>query len=114
MDKEQMEQGQEVLIEEQVGVTDNTNSIDVMMIKYKLDMLDMCEAYLADITAEIEFYASYIAMERQVEELKNLLDNAVIHEQQWKRQYNDLANSKLGRLQRFWWRITKKFFQRKG
>jgi len=83
-------------------------------LDYKIELLRTCEEYLNDITFELELYAAYIEKDREIRELKELLDSAIVQEQKWKRQYNDLANSKMGKLQRLWWRICKKILNRKG
>lgn len=76
--------------------------------KAKIEMLHLCEQYLSDIDIEMELIASYIALDNKVNELKSIIDNELSQDLHYKKQYEDLANSKLGKLQRFWWRKRKR------
>lgn len=76
--------------------------------KAKIEMLHLCEQYLSDIDIEMELIASYIALDNKVNELKGIIDNELSQDLHYKKQYEDLANSKLGKLQRFWWRKRKR------
>ena len=92
---------------EQTSDTKN-KTMTVTDRKTKIEMLNLCEQYISDIDIEMELIASYIALENKVNELKSIIDNEISQDLHYKKQYEDLANSKLGKLQRFWWRKRKK------
>lgn len=77
-------------------------------LQTKLTLLKIYESYLADIDSEMNSIAFYMEMKNEIERLKSLLEASMSEENKWKKQYDDLAKSKLGRIQRFWWRITKR------
>ena len=77
-------------------------------MKTKMEKIRLSEEYINDIDIEMELIASYLELEEKVKELKRIIDDELNQNLRYKKQYEDLANSKLGRIQRFWWRITRK------
>lgn len=92
---------------EQKSVT-TKEIVNVPDRKTKMEMLRLCEQYISDIDIEMELIASYIELDNKVEELKHIIDDEISQDLYYKSQYEDLANSKLGKIQRFWWRKRKK------
>ena len=52
--------------------------------------------------------AEYIVKSEEINKLQNIIDEEISKEKELKKKYDDLANSKLGKLQRLWWRVVKK------
>lgn len=88
---------------EQNSIT-NKEIITIPDRKTKIEMLKLCEQYLSDVDIEMELIAAYIELDNKVNELKHIIDDEISQDLHYKKQYEDLANSKLGKLQRFWWR----------
>lgn len=77
-------------------------------VQTKMKLINICEQYINDIDIEMELIASYMELEEKVKELKHTIDVEISQDLYYKKHYEDLANSKLGRIQRFWWRKSKK------
>ena len=97
----------DMLSSEQSAIQSNQNR-DITDVQTKMRLINICEQYINDIDIEIELIASYIELEEKVKELKHTIDVEISQDLYYKKQYEDLANSKLGRIQRFWWRKSKK------
>lgn len=92
---------------EQSTIT-NKEIVPIPDRKNKIELLNLCEQYLTDVDVEMELIAAYIELDNKVNELKYIIDNELSQDLHYKKQYEDLANSKLGKLQRFWWRKRKR------
>lgn len=77
-------------------------------LKLRMQLQNMSEQYINDIDIEMELIASYLELEEKVNQLKRFIDDEVMKDLKYKKQYEDLANSKLGKIQRFWWRKRNK------
>jgi len=81
---------------------------DTNLIELKLKLLKIYESYYNDIEFEINMIAEYIVKSEEINKLQNIIDEEISKEKELKKKYDDLANSKLGKLQRLWWRVVKK------
>ena len=64
------------------------------------ELLQTQKAHLADVEQGIRMAGEYLELTVKLEQDEQSA--------KWKSAYESLANSKLGRLQRFYWRITEK------
>jgi lipid II:glycine glycyltransferase (peptidoglycan interpeptide bridge formation enzyme) len=77
-----------------------------MLSRCQLDLLQTSRAYLKDIDGSIELAVNCIELEKQVKALKQQLRQSEDDVRRWKREYRNLSKSKMGKLQRGWWRTV--------
>ena len=78
-------------------------------ISLRKELIALQSAYLEDIEQDMQIIGEYFALsERRRQEnalAANSIQAAVEEARRWKKAYQALANSKLGRLQRWFWRL---------
>ncbi|MBR2717023.1 MAG: hypothetical protein IKD79_04730 [Oscillospiraceae bacterium] len=74
----------------------------------KKELLRVTRAYLADVEEDIRIIGEYLASDQYADDADRREDL------RWKRAYEDLAASKLGRIQRWYWGRTAKKGQGKA
>ena len=78
-------------------------------ISLRKQLVALQSAYLEDVEQDIQIIGEYFALsERHSREnalAANSLQDAAEEARRWKKAYQTLADSKLGRLQRWYWRL---------